>query len=81
MEAFGEFSLEGCIEMAWIMGYIKHHDGMLKSGQHYSGWVDAKSGEPVEDKDIKSKYEKQITEHSGIRFIGKIYKLCLSVYD
>jgi 3-oxoacyl-ACP reductase-like protein/enoyl reductase-like protein/malonyl CoA-acyl carrier protein transacylase/acyl dehydratase len=81
MEAFGEFSLEGCIEMAWIMGYIKHHDGMLKSGKHYSGWVDAKSGEPVEDKDIKSKYEKQITEHSGIRFIGKIYKLWLSVYD
>ncbi|KAG1038732.1 hypothetical protein G6F43_012646 [Rhizopus delemar] len=69
MEAYGEFSLEGCIEMAWIMGYIKHHNGSLKNGKFYSGWMDAKTGEPVEDKDIKSKYEKQILEHSGIRFI------------
>lgn len=72
MEAYGEFSLEGCIEMAWIMGYIKHHNGNLKNGKFYSGWLDAKTGEPVEDKDIKSKYEKKILEHSGIRFIGKL---------
>ncbi|KAI7904710.1 fatty acid synthase [Cokeromyces recurvatus] len=69
MEAYGEFSLEGCIEMAWIMGYIKHHDGNLKNGKFYSGWLDAKSGEPVEEKDIKAKYEKQILEHTGIRLI------------
>ncbi|RUP46910.1 fatty acid synthase [Jimgerdemannia flammicorona] len=70
MEANGEFSLEGCIEMAWIMGYIKHHHGPLKkNNQQYSGWVDAKTNEPVEDKDIKSKYEKQILEHTGIRLI------------
>ncbi|KAF2225506.1 fatty acid synthase subunit alpha [Elsinoe ampelina] len=68
MEAYGEFSLEGCVEMAWIMGLIKNHNGPLK-GKSYSGWVDAKSGEPVDDKDIKSKYEKQILEHSGIRLI------------
>lgn len=71
MEAYGEFSLEGCIEMAWIMGYIKHHHGNLKNGQPYSGWVDAKTNEPVEDKDIKAKYEKRILENSGIRLIGK----------
>lgn len=69
MEAHGEFSLEGCIEMAWIMGYIKHHDGNLKTGKFYSGWLDAKSGEPIEEKDIKAKYEKQILEHTGIRLI------------
>ncbi|ORX59428.1 fatty acid synthase [Hesseltinella vesiculosa] len=69
MEAKGEFSLEGCIEMAWIMGYIKHFQGKLKNGNAYSGWVDTKSNEPVEDKDIKTKYEKQILEHSGIRFV------------
>ncbi|PNS15890.1 Fatty acid synthase subunit alpha [Sphaceloma murrayae] len=68
MEAYGEFSLEGCVEMAWIMGLIKNHNGPLK-GKSYSGWVDGKSGEPVDDKDIKSKYEKQILEHSGIRLI------------
>ncbi|KAF2665751.1 fatty acid synthase-like protein [Microthyrium microscopicum] len=68
MEAFGEFSLEGCIEMAWVMGYIKNFDGMIKS-RAYCGWVDAKTGTPVDDKDIKPKYEKQILEHSGIRLI------------
>jgi fatty acid synthase subunit alpha len=68
MEAYGEFSLEGCIEMAWIMGLIKNHNGPIK-GKPYSGWVDAKTGEPVDDKDIKPKYEKYILEHSGIRLI------------
>ncbi|CZT04861.1 hypothetical protein WAI453_007628 [Rhynchosporium graminicola] len=68
MEAFGKFSLEGCVEMAWIMGLIKNHNGPIK-GKQYSGWVDSKSGEPVDDKDIKAKYEKHILVHSGIRII------------
>ncbi|TWU75521.1 3-oxoacyl-[acyl-carrier-protein] synthase [Metarhizium rileyi] len=68
MEAYGEFSLEGCVEMAWIMGLIRNHNGAIK-GKPYSGWVDAKSGEPVDDKDIKQKYERHILEHSGIRLI------------
>jgi fatty acid synthase subunit alpha len=68
MEAQGEFSLEGCIEMAWIMGLIKNYNGNIK-GKPYSGWVDAKTGDPVDDKDIKGKYEKFILEHSGIRLI------------
>ncbi|KAI9929791.1 hypothetical protein ASPWEDRAFT_109503 [Aspergillus wentii DTO 134E9] len=68
MEAQGKFSLEGCVEMAWIMGLIKHHNGPLK-GKAYSGWVDSKTGEPVDDKDVKIKYEKFILEHTGIRLI------------
>ena len=68
MEAFGHFSLEGCIEMAWLMGLIKNHNGPLK-GKSYSGWIDTKSGEPVDDKEVKAKYEKHILEHSGIRLI------------
>ncbi|KAL2005034.1 hypothetical protein VTN00DRAFT_2884 [Thermoascus crustaceus] len=68
MEAYGKFSLEGCVEMAWMMGLIKNHNGPLK-GKSYSGWVDAKTGEPVDDKDVKAKYEKYILEHSGIRLI------------
>ena len=68
MEAYGQFSLEGCVEMAWIMGLIKNHNGPLK-GKSYSGWVDTKTGDPVDDKDIKGKYEKHILEHSGIRLI------------
>ena len=73
MEAYGKFSLEGCIELAWIMGYIKHYDGRLKNGKAYSGWVDAKSSDPVEDKDVKARYEKRILDHTGIRFIGKLW--------
>lgn len=68
MEAYGKFSLEGCIEMAWMMKLIKNHNGPLK-GKSYSGWVDARTGEPVDDKDVKAKYEKHILEHSGIRLI------------
>ena len=68
MEAYGEFSLEGCVEMAWMMGLIKNYNGQIK-GKPYSGWVDAKSGDPVDDKDVKTKYEKYILEHAGIRLI------------
>ena len=68
MEAYGQFSLEGCVEMAWVMGLIRNHNGPLK-GKSYSGWVDAKTGDPVDDKDIKGKYEKYILDHSGIRLI------------
>jgi fatty acid synthase subunit beta len=69
MEARGEFTIEGAIEMAWIMGYIKHFDGRLKSSNLYVGWVDTKTGEPVDDKDIRSRYEKDILEHAGVRLI------------
>ncbi|KAG8716660.1 3-oxoacyl-[acyl-carrier-protein] synthase [Ceratobasidium sp. 394] len=69
MEARGQFSIEGCIEMAWMMGYIKHFDGRLKNGNLYVGWVDTKSGDPVDDKDVRGKYEKEILEHAGIRLI------------
>ena len=69
MEARGEFTIEGVIEMAWIMGLIKHHSGALANNKTYVGWVDAKTGEPVEDKDIKAKYEKEILDHAGVRLI------------
>ncbi|KAJ3414301.1 3-oxoacyl-[acyl-carrier-protein] synthase [Chytridiales sp. JEL 0842] len=69
MEAYGEFSLEGCIEMAWIMGFVKFHNGPLKKMPFYSGWIDVETQEPVKDFDIKAKYEKKILEHSGIRLI------------
>lgn len=70
MEARGQFTIEGCIEMAWMMGYIKHFDGRLKDGSLYVGWVDSKSGEPVDDKDVRGRYEKEILTHAGVRLIG-----------
>lgn len=70
MEAEGRFSLEGCIEMAWIMGFIKHHTGPLQgTTERYSGWVDSATGHPVADLEIKTKYEKKILEQSGIRLV------------
>jgi hypothetical protein len=37
-------NLEGCLEMAWMMGYIKHFDGHLKDGTLHVpvGWVTRK---------------------------------------
>jgi len=65
MEAFGEFSLEGCIELAWMMGLIKYSRDPRKG----SGWVDAQSGEPVSDTEVKRKYEQVILKHTGIRLV------------
>ncbi|KAJ2109626.1 fatty acid synthase alpha subunit Lsd1, partial [Coemansia sp. S142-1] len=70
MEAYGEFSIEGCIELAWIMGLIKHFNGPLKAtGAMYVGWVDAKTEEPIRDIDVKPRYEEYILAHTGIRLI------------
>ncbi|KAI8824957.1 uncharacterized protein EV422DRAFT_605412 [Fimicolochytrium jonesii] len=69
MESTGEFSLEGCIEMAWIMGFIKFHNGPLKKLPNYTGWIDVETQEPVKDADVKTKYESKILQHSGIRLI------------
>ncbi|KAJ2839351.1 fatty acid synthase alpha subunit Lsd1 [Coemansia sp. 'formosensis'] len=63
MEAYGEFSLEGCIELAWIMGLIKH-----ASSTEYTGWVDAE-GAPIRDVDVKARYEEFILAHTGIRLL------------
>jgi fatty acid synthase subunit alpha, fungi type/fatty acid synthase subunit beta, fungi type len=35
--ARGKFTIEGWIEVAWIMGYIKHFEGELKNGNPYVG--------------------------------------------
>ncbi|KAJ6023758.1 Acyl transferase/acyl hydrolase/lysophospholipase [Penicillium herquei] len=68
MEATGRLSLEGCIEMAWMMGLITHFNGQLE-GQNYTGWVDAKTQKPVQDLDIKARYEEHILAHTGIRLV------------
>ncbi|KAG9242263.1 putative 3-oxoacyl-synthase [Calycina marina] len=69
MEAYGKLSLEGCLELAWAMGLIKYTSTQIVKGQPYSGWIDAKTNEPVEEWDIKSKYEKHILDHTGNRLV------------
>lgn len=75
MEANGTFSIQGTLELAYVTGLIRHFDGRLKSGQLYVGWVDAKTGEPLDDKDVKAAYEKHILAHTGIRLIGSFFLL------
>ena len=64
IESEGQFSLEGCIEMAWAMGFITY-----KREPKYSGWVDAKSGKQLKDIDIKKDYEEEILKHAGVRIV------------
>ncbi|GFF60256.1 fatty acid synthase subunit alpha [Aspergillus udagawae] len=68
MEAYGQLSLEGTIEMAWLMGYIRHFAGTI-DGTPYSGWIDAATKKPVADIDVKSIYEERILSHTGIRLV------------
>ncbi|CEH12095.1 sterigmatocystin biosynthesis fatty acid synthase subunit beta [Ceraceosorus bombacis] len=69
MEVSGSFTIEGCIELAWMMGFISWTKGPLKNGQPHVGWVEAKSGEPISDADVKAKYEKEIRTHTGVRLL------------
>ncbi|RLL99565.1 hypothetical protein CFD26_107172 [Aspergillus turcosus] len=68
MEAEGRFSLEGCIEMALLMGMIRHTAGEV-DGKYYNGWADATTGELVADIEVKSRYEQRILAHTGIRLV------------
>uniref|UniRef100_A0A7S3PGY4 Ketosynthase family 3 (KS3) domain-containing protein n=1 Tax=Aplanochytrium stocchinoi TaxID=215587 RepID=A0A7S3PGY4_9STRA len=71
MESYGEFSLEGAIELAWLVGLIKPHNGPMKNNprQQYFGWLDASTGEPVADHEIKRRYEETMLKHAGVRLI------------
>lgn len=53
MEAYGEFSLEGCVEMAWLLGLIKHAKKSRGQREAFVGWVDAQSGDPVPDHEVR----------------------------
>ena len=68
MEHLGDFTQEGWIEMAWIMGLVKHYSGDI-DGHPYSGWIDSKTKEPVADDQFEQRYSDDILNHSGIRFI------------
>jgi len=67
MEKQGTFSLEGWVEMAWIMGLVKHLPGKVH-GEPYFGLVDMDEN-PIKDEDISKTYGNYILEHAGLRFI------------
>ncbi|RAL03095.1 putative 3-oxoacyl-synthase [Aspergillus ibericus CBS 121593] len=68
MESTGAFSVEGLVEMAWMMGLIEHWAGEVQ-GQPYAGWVDRQTKAPVRDDEIGTRYGEYIRAHTGIRFI------------
>ncbi|KAI1464223.1 putative 3-oxoacyl-synthase [Daldinia caldariorum] len=70
MELKGELSIQGCIELAWMTGLIKHNPKPAPSTDGpAAAWLDTPTGTPVHDYEIKAKYEKQILEHTGLRLI------------
>lgn len=70
LEAEGEFSIEGCIELAWMMGFIKYERHRLQNGVDAGpGWVEIESGASIKDLDVKAKFEARIREHTGIRIL------------
>ncbi|KAK2006392.1 hypothetical protein LZ32DRAFT_669485 [Colletotrichum eremochloae] len=79
IETDGTLSLEGCIEMAWMMGLIKYSKNATKDGETWTGWVDSTTLAPVEECDIFPRYMGFILEHTGIRKIEP--KVCDNNYD
>jgi len=73
MERDGEFSIEGCVLMAWMLGFIKYFNGPQPAAQgppvHYSGWVDVSSGKPASYWDVKELYEERILSCCGMRIL------------
>lgn len=70
MELQGELSIQGCIELAWMTGLIKHNPKSTASTDGAgAAWVDAATGMPMHDHEVKVKYEKQLLEHTGLRLI------------
>ena len=52
-------------------GYVKPLDDRHTDSSLYVGWVDSKTSEPVGDKDVRGRYEKEILTHAGVRLIGE----------
>ena len=69
MEIDQKLSLEGLIELAWLVGLIKYTNGRLPDGSHHIGWVDVATGAPVTDGEMRARYEKELDAHAGIRVI------------
>ena len=81
-----EFKIKGCImmidsesesdsEMAWIMGFqVIKFRWLTQIWIFVLRWmVDSKTNEPVDDKEVKGRYEKDLLLHAGVRLIGKYY--------
>ncbi|KAI5863026.1 putative 3-oxoacyl-synthase [Durotheca rogersii] len=73
MELNGELSVQGCIELAWMTGLIKHNPKPAGTssprGAAGAAWIDVETGAPIHGVEVKAKYEKKILAHAGLRLI------------
>ncbi|KAL2206901.1 putative 3-oxoacyl-synthase [Sarocladium strictum] len=69
MESHGELSPESCIEMAWMMGLIEYRQGNGSNEMQHQGWVDSKTKKPIDDAQVKARYESEILKHAGVRLV------------
>lgn len=72
MESQGQLNQHGFTEMAWIMGLIKHGNGIVIDGKPYFGWIDKETKQAVHDADIASRYGEHIMSHAGIRTVESV---------
>ncbi|KAJ6443218.1 fatty acid synthase subunit alpha reductase [Purpureocillium lavendulum] len=79
METAGALSTEGSIEMAWMMGLVKHGVTQHPDGSQSAGWVDAATSTPVDDELVPIRYAQAIQEHTGLRPIEP--DICDDNYD
>jgi fatty acid synthase subunit alpha len=70
METQGKLDMNGFTELAWIMGLIKHGDGIVIEGQPYFGWIDTTTRQAVHDTDIAFRYGESIMSRAGIRTLA-----------
>ncbi|KAK0628755.1 putative fatty acid synthase alpha subunit FasA [Bombardia bombarda] len=68
VESRGRLNQDGLTEMAWMMGLVKHHDGLI-DGKPFVGWLDVESGKPVGEEEFATRYEDYIMKHCGIRVL------------
>ncbi|KAI6350641.1 hypothetical protein MCOR25_010512 [Pyricularia grisea] len=73
-------SLEGSVELAWMMGLIRHKErDENHSDRNSGGWVDAETQQAVHDGDVARRYEAVLRDHTGLRKIEP--GLCNNGYD
>ncbi|PNY24048.1 Acyl transferase/acyl hydrolase/lysophospholipase, partial [Tolypocladium capitatum] len=70
LEAHGEFSIEGCVELAWMTGLIRYERRRVRDGADAgAGWVECETGAPIADADVKRRLEGRLRAHTGIRLL------------
>ena len=61
LERDAKLSLEGALELAWMMGLVKHDAG---------GFVEVETGARVVEHEVLARYEAKILAHAGVRVTG-----------